>query len=417
MDQQCQDIINKVLAGERISILFLHRNFPGQFRNLILELAKNPLNLIMFITCNDTLEITGVNKIIYKPKDTPENCHLYAKTYEESIIHAQSAADIAIEMKKRGIIPDIIYGHSWGSTMFMKDVFPEVPFLCYFEWFNSDAAPDINFDGTVLTEAQKSQIRCKNAPQLIDLYSCDAGISPTYWQREQFPKEFHNKIKVLHDGVNTDICKPDLNAKFVVEDKNLEFTQNDEVITYATSGMEPYRGFPQFMEAVDKLLKKRPNAHFIIGGEDKVFYGTELQHGTYKQLMLEKFDIDLNRVHFVGMLTFDKYVKLLQISSVHVYSTVPFVLSWSLLDAMACECAVVASNTRPVQEVMQDGYNGLLFDFYNVDQLVEKIEYALDNKDEIAKIKKNARMTILDKYSINLLLPQHIEYIKSLIHK
>lgn len=417
MDNECKEVLNKILAGERISILFLHRNFPGQFRHLVMELAKNPLNLIMFITCNDSLEITGVNKIVYKPKEANDNCHPYLKSYEESIIHGQSAVDIAIAMKKRGIVPDIIYGHSWGSTMFMKDVFPDVPLLCYFEWFNNIVGADIGFDGTVLTESQKAHIRCKNAPLLIDLYSCDAGISPTHWQKKQFPKEFHNKIKVLHDGVNTDICKPDNNAKFIVNDKNLEFTSNDEVITYATSGMEPYRGFPQFMEAVDRLLKKRPNAHFIIAGEDKIFYGPELINGTYKQLMLEKYDIDLNRVHFVGTLNFGEYIKLLQISSVHIYSTFPFVLSWSILDAMACECCVVSSNTQPVQEIVEDNYNGLLFDFYNVDQLVEKIEYALDNKEQIAKIRKNARKTIIDKYALKDLLPQHIDYIKSLIHK
>ncbi len=401
-----------------MNILFLHRNFPAQFRYIVMELAKNPLNLIMFITCNDDMEIMGVNKLVYKPKrEVPDESHPYLKTFEEAIIHGQSAADIALVMKNKGITPDIIYGHSWGSAMFMKDIFPDVPLLCYFEWFNNVQGSDVGFDGTFLNEDGMAKLRCQNAHLLIDLYSCDAGICPTEWQKNQFPKEFHNKIKLLHDGVNTEFCKPDNDAKFIVNDKNLALTANDEVITYATRGMEPARGFVQFMEAVEKLLAKRPNAHVVIGGEDVVCYGAQLEKGSYKELMLAKLNLDMDRVHFVGALPFNEYVKLLQISSVHVYSTIPFVLSWSVLDAMSVGCCVVASNTQPVLEVIQDNHNGLLFDFYNVNQLVEKIEYALDNKDEMQEIRNNARQTIVDRYSLKDLLPQHIEYLESMMKK
>ena len=179
--------------------------------------------------------------------------------------------------------------------------------------------------------------------------------------------------------------------------------------------MEEYRGFPQFMHAVEKLLKKRPNLNVIIAGEDRVCYGPRLQGTTYKKFLLEKLDLDLNRVHFVGPLPFHKYIDLLRISSAHVYLTYPFVCSWSLLDSMSCECPVVASKTEPVEEFIEHEKNGLLFDFFNIDDQVEKIEYALDNRDKMEPLRKAARKTITDNYALKDLLPQHIKYIESLL--
>jgi glycosyltransferase involved in cell wall biosynthesis len=398
-----------------MNILFLHRNFPAQFRHIATVLARDPNNKVVFITNREDLNIQGIQKIVYKLKrEVPKNCHNYLKFYEESIIHGQAVAEVAIRLKKQGFTPDIIYGHTWGSTMFMKDIFPNVPLLCYFEWFYNVEGADIGFDGNLPNEDIKARTRCKNSHLLVDLYSCDAGISPTQWQKNQFPKEFHHKIHVLHDGVDTDFCKPDNDAKLLIKDKNIELTAKDEVITYATRGMEPYRGFPQFMEAVEKLLKKRPNAHIVIGGEDRICYGPQLSKGTFKEIMLNKLDLDMSRVHFTGGLPYNEYVKLLQISSAHVYLTYPFVLSWSLLDAMAAGCPIIASNTKPVLEVMQDNYNGLLVDFYDVNQIVEKVEYSLDNKDKIQQIRHNTRKTIIENYALKDLLPKHIKFLENL---
>lgn len=399
-----------------MNILFLHRNFPAQFRHISAALASDTKNKVVFITNNDKLQLPNIQKVYYKPKrEVPKNCHRYLRFYEESIIHAQSTAEAALALKEQGFKPDIIYGHTWGQTMFMKDVFPDVPLLCYFEWFYNSEGADMGFDGKVLNIDDLAKLRCKNSHLLVDLYTCDAGICPTNWQKSQFPEKFSNHIKVLHDGVDTDFCVPNKDSKFVIKEKNLELTANDEVITYATRGMEAYRGFPEFMRAADKLLKKRPNLHVVIGGEDRVCYGPQIINTTYKEMMLKELkDLDMNRVHFVGGLPFNQYVNLLQISSAHVYLTYPFVLSWSLLDAMSCGCCIVASGTQPVIEVMKDNYNGLLFDFHNVDQQVKRIEYALDNKDKMEKIRHNARKTIVDNYALKDLLPKHIEYIQSL---
>lgn len=400
-----------------MNILFLHRTFPGQFQYIAPVLAADSRNVVMFMTTESKIEVPKINKLVYKPKEIPTGCHSYLADYETILSHAQAAGEIANLMKQKGIKPDIIYGHSWGSTLFMKDIFPDVPLVCYFEWFGNSDGAAIGFDGNIPNLSYREKIRCNNAHSLIDLDNCDGAICPTYWQRDQFPKEYHSKIKVIHDGTDTDFCVPDKNAKFKIPDKDIELTANDEVVTYGTRGMEPFRGFPQFMEAAEKLLKKRPNAHVIIAGEDKVYYGEPLKQGTYKELMLKKLDLDMNRVHFVGGLTLNDYIKILQISSAHVYLTYPFILSWSILEAMSCECCVVASNTAPVLEVLKDNYNGLLVDFFDVNQLVEKVEYALDNKDKMQEIRKNARQTVVEKYALKKLLPEQVAYLLSFIKK
>lgn len=401
-----------------MNILFLHRSFPAQFIFIAAQLAQDPANKVIFITNTEYGEISGVEKLIYTvPQKEIKDATSYLNSYESAITHGQAAANVAIKLKNEGFTPDIIYGHSgWGPTLFIKEVFPDIPLLCYFEWFANPEGADTGFDGTQINEYQKGGLKCANTQVVLDLCSCDAGITPTNWQKSQFPKEFQNKIKVLHDGVDTDFYKPDKDAKFLIKDKNVELSAKDEVITYATRGMEPYRGFPEFMKAVEKLLKKRPNAHVVVAGEDKVCYRGQLEKGTYKEKMLKELDIDLNRVHFVGGLTYGEYLKLLQISSVHVYLTVPYVLSWSILDAMSVGCCVVASNTQPVQEVIKNDYNGLLFDFYNIDQQVEKIGFALENKAAMNEIKSNARKTIVENYALKKLLPNHVDFIKDLIH-
>lgn len=397
-----------------MNILFLHKTFLGQFKHIVSELAKDSENTIYFITQDEYEQISGVSKITYKPeRSVSKNCNPYSPPYEEAVIQNQAGAKAALKLKNKGFKPDIIIGHSMGAIMFMKDIFPDTPLLGYFEWYYNAQGADLGFDGNPVSEDEKAKLRCKNSDILVGLYSSDAGICPTNWQKKQFPKEFQPKIKVIHDGIDTDYFKPDSNVEFVTE--NLKLSAKDEVISYATRGMEPYRGFPIFMMAIEKLLKTRPNLQVVIAGNDEVYYGQKLTDTTYKQIMLQQLDIDLTRVHFVGTLPLDKYRNLLQISSAHIYLTYPFVLSWSILEAMSCGCHVIASNTPPVTEVMHDNYEGFLFDFYNVNQLIEKVEYSLDNQDKITNIRNNARKSIIENYDLKIILPKQLEYIKSLI--
>lgn len=396
-----------------MKILFLHRNFPGQFKYLAMELAQDVNNEVCFITNNNTTRTTArIRKIVYKLKrKVPKDCHRYLRFYEDAIIHGQAVAEVLIQMKTQGYKPDIIYGHTWGCTLFVKDIFPDVPLVCYFEWFYNPEGADVGFNGEYVGVDTRAKLQCKNSHLLLDLLNCDFGISPTEWQKAQFPKEFQNKIKVLHEGIDTNICCPKDNAIFEFNGKR--FTKEDEILTYATRGMEEYRGFPEFMKTVEQLQKIRPNMQVIIGGEDRVCYGCHLKNDTFKQKMLRELDLDLSRIHFVGNLPYAEYIKLLQVSRCHVYLTYPFVLSWSLLEAMATGCCIVASDTAPVKEVIQNNFNGILVDFYDIDLLVKNVNLILNNPENYSNIRTSARKTINEKFELKNLLNKQIEFLNN----
>jgi len=401
-----------------MKFLFSHRNFPAQFRYILPELAKDSANEVVFITNAEKGFIPGVKKIQYNLKrKVPENCHRYLRMYEESVNHGQAAAEAAITLKNSGFEPDVIFAHAWGNSMFFKDIFPDTPILILCEWYYNAKDSYIEFSGEELSYDRAAMTRCANAQFLIDIVSCTKGLAPSQWQKQQFPDLFKDKIKVIHDGVDTDYLTADENAVLKIPNSDITLSKKDKVVTYATRGMEPCRGFPEFMKMAEKLLKKRPDVHIVVAGEDRVCYGETPPEGSYKKKMLKELDLDLKRVHFTDRLPFPEYKKLLQISSAHVYLTYPFVLSWSMLEAMACECCIIASKTPPVEEVITHNKNGLLFDFYNTDELLEKVEFALDNQDKMQALRHNARETILSDYNIKKTLPEQIKLLKSLAKK
>lgn len=397
--------------------MFLHPNFPAQFRHLAKALSARSNYQVVFGTARKESEIPGVRKLVYAPsREVAAETHFYVRPMEEAVLQGQAAYRIAHQLKTEGFIPDIVYGHSgWGPTLFMKDIFPEAKLLCYFEWFYHAHGSDSDFDPAKPLDAdEEARIRVRNAPILLDLCTCDHGLSPTYWQQQQFPPEFHSKLKVLHDGIDTEFFCPKSGAKLVLPRMNLDLSHIEELITYVARGMEPYRGFPQFMEAIALVQQQRPQCHAVIVGEDRVAYGSTRRDGkTYKQFILETISLDLDRVHFTGWLPYSEHLQVLQASSVHIYLTYPFVLSWSMLEAMSTGCVVVASDTQPVKEVIQDRVNGLLVDFFSPQMIADRILEVLDSPDRMADLRTSARQTILERYDLNILLPQQISWINS----
>jgi glycosyltransferase involved in cell wall biosynthesis len=399
-----------------MKILFLHSNFPAQFRHLAVNLARDSRNRVVFGTMREEGQLPGIYKFIYTPSRKPSReTHHYVRPLENAVLQGQAVYRALEKLKTDGFYPDVVYGHSgWGPAMFIKDIFPRATLLCYFEWFyNSDGA-DVGFDPEEpVTPDDRLRIRIKNTPILTDLYSCDAGLCPTLWQKNQFPGEYDDKLKVLHDGIDTQYFSPQQGEKLILPSIGLDLSDAKEIVTYVSRGMEPYRGFPQFMEAVSLLQKRRKNCHVVVVGEDRVAYGPSLPNGkTFKQLMLDKFDFDLSRLHFTGRLPYPQYLQVLRASSVHVYLTRPFVLSWSMLEAMSTECLIVASNTPPVTEVIHDGENGMLTDLFSPQDIVGNVEHALDNQDDLRRLRTNARETIMRNYNLSDLLPKHLEWIR-----
>jgi len=398
-----------------MNILFLHPNFPAQFRHLAAVLAKGN-HRVVFGTARRQGEIPGVRKVLYAPtrKSRPETHH-YVRFLENAVLQGQAVYRLVSRLKAEGFIPDIVYGHSgWGPTLFVKDAFPRVKLLCYFEWFYNAHGSSNDFDPAYpLSDDDRAKIRILNTAILTDLWSCDGGLSPTSWQHAQFPSEFRGKIRVLHDGIDANYFRPAPDGRPVIPEIGSDPADAGEIVTYVSRGMEPYRGFPQFMEAASLLLKRRPRCHVIVVGEDRVAYGKQLPEGrTFKKIMMEKLEMDPARLHFTGWLPYDRYLRVLQASSAHVYLTYPFVLSWSMLEAMSAGCLVVASGTPPVTEVIRDRENGLLVDFFSPREIADRVEETLDNPEGMKSIRANARETILGNYDLAKLLPRHLDWVR-----
>jgi glycosyltransferase involved in cell wall biosynthesis len=406
-------------AGQQaMRILFLHNNFPAQFRHMARALAAVPGNQVVFGSQPREGEIPGVRRILFSPARTPrQGVHHYNRTQESAILLGQAAFRAAIELRREGFVPDIIYGHSgWGSTLFMREVFPSARLLCYFEWFYRASGSDVDFlDPADVTDDDACRIRARNAPILMDLEACDWGINPTKFQQVQFPALFREKLSVLHDGIDTEFFKPSPGSKLVLP--GLDLSNASEIVTYATRGMEPYRGFPQFMRAAALLMQRRPGLHVVVAGADRVAYSRMLPEGqSWRARMLAELpDLDSTRLHFAGLLPYPSYLKLLQASSAHVYLTVPFCLSWSLLESMAVCCRIVASDTAPVREVMEDGRNGLLVDFFDHQALAERVEELLDRPEQFAQIRAEARRTVEQRFALARLLPRQVKILGDLV--
>jgi glycosyltransferase involved in cell wall biosynthesis len=270
-----------------------------------------------------------------------------------------------------------------------------------------------------ITPDTAPRLRTKNLGNLLALDTADLGQCPTQWQKSVYPRRYQPILNVLHEGIDTQVVKPDPQARLIVADKNVEFSAGEEIVTYVARNLEPYRGFPSFMRSLPKVLAARPNARVIIVGGDEVSYGARLPKGqTYRQQMLAELadTVDLSRVFFLGKIPYAAFVKVLQISRAHVYLTYPFVLSWSMLEAMAAGCLLVASRTSPVEEVIHHGGNGLLVDFFSPEQIADRVVESLEDPQAFASLRRNARQTIIDRYDLqSICLPAHLRMLNMLV--
>jgi glycosyltransferase involved in cell wall biosynthesis len=403
-----------------MKILFVHQNFPGQYLHLARHLGAIPGNEIVFLTQRkDGAALPGVSNIVYQPHRTvTQNQHHYLLDTESGVLNAQAVARAALSLKESGFVPDVMLGHNgWGEIWYLKDVFPNAPLIGYFEFFYRYRGADVGFaqdEPDVFDNAPR--IRTKNLGNLLALDTVDIGQTATQWQKSLYPPGYHAKLHVLHEGIDTQIVKPDPVARFTLP-TGIELTREDEVLTYVARNLEPYRGFPQFMRSLPAILKERADAQVLIVGGDEVSYGHRLPPGqTHRQRMLDELGsaLDLSRVHFLGKLPYSAYIKVLQVSRVHVYLTYPFVLSWSLLEAMSAGCLVVGSRTAPVEEVIRDGENGLLVDFFNPQEIAERvIEGMAAGRDGHAELRRNARQTIVEQYDLaTISLPAQLQLLE-----
>lgn len=338
------------------SILFVHDIFPGQFGALGQWLAGRGWQ-VTFATATPDARSDDFRIIRYAPHRAPSAAtHPYAQPLDRAAIRAQAFVRAALAARREGYRPDVVVAHSgWGAGMFAKDVFPEAAFVAYCEWWYRHPGVDVAYlaalegDAPVAGPEAPMHERARNAPIAMDLASADAAICPTAFQAAQFPAVFQSLMTVLHDGVDIDFFRPDPAARRSTLDGLV--AEDARVVTYATRGMEPHRGFPQFMAALPAILAADRRAVAVVAGENRVAYGGDaIRRVDWQAKAMAENGIDPARIRFVGPLGRHDYLRLLQRSDAHVYLTVPFVLSWSMLEAMSCGCPLVLSDTDPVRE-------------------------------------------------------------------
>ena len=342
----------------------------------------------------------------YDPPQVDANLSRTDAYFVKALQRGRAVASGAMRLRESGYRPDVILAHTgWGEPAFLKDVFPDSPLLAYCEFFYSTKFAD--FDPRMPPAADEF-IKCRlwNAPLLMTLDACEWGVTPTSWQWSQFSHHLRKRISIIHDGVDTDLAAP------------ASVRGEEELITYTAPNLEPYRGFPSFMRAIPEIQQRRPNAKIVIVGDDAIRYSPPLPDGlTYCQLMLSELGgkIDLSRVQFIKWLPYPEYLALLRRSSVHVYLTVPFVLSWSLIESMASGCLIVASRTPPVEEVITDGENGLLADFHDSAELAARVDEALRGGNAMRAVREAARRTAVQRYDLRrVCLPAQLRLIERL---
>ncbi|MEO1115025.1 MAG: glycosyltransferase [Pseudomonadota bacterium] len=384
-------------------VVFVHRHGPGQFVHIARRLILDGWTVTLVCESADR-PVPGLRVLRYGSGDAAAPGQRARNESSIPYIEAgRRVADILSRLAQHGRAPDLVVGHiAWGGMMFVKDALPETPVIGFCEYYFQPKGGDAGFaPSDEISLERKQTMRLRNAVQLATLDQMDYGISPTTWQKSRYPKEYQHKIVVQHEGIDVSRARPDPLASFRLPDGTL-LSAGDPVVTFAARDLEPYRGFPQFMRAAARVGKHHPDTRFVIAGGDGVSYGSGPQGGdNWRKQLLAETGLSPERVHFLGQIPHRDLVRLFQVSAAHVYLTYPFVLSWSFLEAMSCGAPVIASATPPVREVVSDGINGRLVDFFDIDGFAEQIRDALKSPDLFRPMRTEARRTIVARYDLN----------------
>lgn len=400
-------------------ILLVHQNFPGQFLHLAPALVARG-HEVLGLTDEKNNRSSPVSTMRYATPGEVTLSSPFARTYAEHAERAYLCARGCRALRdKHGYRPDVIFGHSgWGETLFLREIWPEAKLLVYAELLYRTRGHDVGFDPEISagTDEGRFMTVARSAHLIQGLVQADAAISPTRYQAESFPPELQGKISVIHDGINTEVVRPDPAATLTLPDGRV-LRAGDEVLSFVNRSLEPYRGFHIFMRALPEVLAARPEARVVLVGGDGVSYGSKPKGAeSWKAKMLAELGdrLDLSRVHFMGRVAYETYVSLLQVARVHCYLTYPFVLSWSLTEAMSAGAYIVGSDTEPVREVIRDGENGRLVPFFDLPALSAALIRGLAGDPEAARLTAAARQTILDGYDLkSQSLPRLINWVES----
>ncbi|UJP05606.1 MAG: glycosyltransferase [Nitrosomonas sp.] len=412
-----------------MNILFIHQNFPAQFKFLAPALVQRG-HRVTAMTMQKTAAATwqGVSLVPYgASRSSTPGIHPWVSDFETKVIRGEACFRAALRLKAQGLSPDIIIAHhGWGESLFVKEVWPQAKLGIYCEFFYRTHGADVGFDPEFPfnNAGDACRLRLKNLNNWLHFEIADAGISPTYWQADTFPESFRQRITVVHDGIDTAAVVPNPPVSMVLNESDgeqLVLTRQHEVVTFINRNLEPYRGYHIFMRALPQLLQRRPAARVLIVGGGDISYGARSGDGrSWKDIFIDEVrgqiaDHDWKRVHFLGNIPYSSFLSLLQLSSVHVYLTYPFVLSWSLLEAMSAGCAIVASDTQPLHEAIKQDQTGCLVNFFDVNGLCNQICHLLENPDLRFQLGRQARRFAQANYDLETVcLPKQLQWVESL---
>lgn len=409
-----------------MKLLFVHQNMPGQYREMLQWLIAQGGHQIVFLTQRkDAPKLPGVATCIYKPHRVPaKDAYGLSKVWEAAAGSGFGAAMAAQQLEKeQGFRPDLILGHTgWGELTFFKQLWPDVPILGFFEYFYNMTGGLVGFDPSEpVSEHTPYLTHARNVVPYMNIETVDLGHVPTEWQKNVFPAHFHEKFYVCHDGIRTDRLLPNPDVQLGLGRLETPLTRDDEVFTYLARNLEHARGFHIFMKALPKILAARPKARVLVVGGEEVSYGRKSQHpgGLRAEMEAEVGDgVDWSRVHFLGRVPYSKFTEIVQLSRCHIYLSMPFVLSWSLLEAMSMQATIVASDVSSVREAITHGETGLLVDFFDPDALANQVIDVLANPGDYAHLGPAARAHAVDKYDfLTRCLPEHLRQMNALVPK
>ncbi len=387
-------------------ILFVHRNFPGQFVHIARALARRPDWRVFAVGGEGARAPAGVSLERYVC--TSEDLARLDPPARRAVLEhrrGEAVAQACLDLRSQGCEPAFVMGHAgWGEMLFVRDVFPHAKIASYLEFYFRYEGADVNFDPEFPSTglAAQARVRSRNAPTLFAAESSDILLTPTEWQASGFPPDLRQRLTILHEGIDTARAAPHPGVALDVPGVGL-LTTEDEVLTFAARNLEPYRGFHVFMRALPAILASRPRCRVLVLGGDGTSYGQAPRgHGSWRErMMLELGEaIDWSRVHVLGQVAYDVFLGAMQLSRAHVYLTYPFVLSWSVLEAMACGAPVIGSRTGPVEEVIRHGENGWLVDFFDADELAQTVAGVLAGGEAVAEVRRNARRSIVERYDL-----------------
>lgn len=407
-------------------ILFVHSNYPAQFRHLSQHYSATGDHEVVFLSQGKewTAPRDGAVKLQrYQLGRDPQGalCHPYLKRFESAVLMGQACLREAMKLRQGGFMPDLIVGHSgFGSTLYLKEVWPKARFLGYFEWYYRTNGSDVGFgEKDPVSPDTACRVHTYNAPIMMDLGLSDRALCPTRWQAQQFPELLQERIDIIFDGINTELFRPltPTERQPGLSLGSLHIPSDVPLVTYTTRGFEPYRGWPQVAEGLSLLMKRNAQVRVLLVGSDEVAYGAARGDGrSWRQWALDSFEYDPTRLHWLPPLQYDDYLKVLQHSWVHVYWTIPFILSWGLMESLSTGCAVVASDTPPVQEVISAGKQGLLVDFFDPESLAARVDELLTDPQRRLALGQKARQTILKRgYDLESCLKQQLQLVDTMM--